>query len=120
MKVRLTKRFRFEASHRLDHLGKEHPCYNLHGHSYRVDIEVYGEVNETTGFLIDYADIKRIVAPIVKRLDHTHLNDIEDLKYTSTEHLAHWLWVRIQKQLPILSRIIIHETDLSRCEYSGE
>jgi len=120
MKVRLTKKFRFEASHRLDHLPEDHPCYPLHGHSYKVDIEVYGEVDEATGFLIDYHDIKRIAGPIIARLDHTHLNDIDDLPLTSTEYICKWLWDRIKKDLPILSRITIYETGSSKCEYSGE
>ena len=120
MKVRLSKQFFFEASHRLEHLGPEHPCYNLHGHSYRVEVEVYGDVAEKTGFLIDYADIKKIAQPIVDRLDHTHLNDVEDLKLTSTEFIARWLWERIQPNLSTLSKIIIYETAKTRCEYAGE
>lgn len=120
MKVRLSKMFRFEASHRLDHLPTEHPCHHLHGHSYKVEVEVYGEVNPETGFLIDYADIKRVVNPIVKQLDHKHLNDIDDLEMTSTEYIARWLWERIMPELPILSRITIFETGTSKCEYTGE
>ncbi|MDZ4723571.1 MAG: 6-carboxytetrahydropterin synthase QueD [candidate division Zixibacteria bacterium] len=120
MKVTLTKEFRFEASHRLDHLPPSHPCYNLHGHSYRVLIQVHGKVDETTGFLIDYADIKRIVDPIVSRLDHTHLNNVDGLSITSTEFIARWLWERIKPNLAILSKIIIEETQSSSCEYSGE
>jgi 6-pyruvoyltetrahydropterin/6-carboxytetrahydropterin synthase len=120
MKVRLSRTFSFEASHRLDHLGVEHPCYNLHGHSYRVEIEVSGKVDETTGFLIDYSEIAKIVRPIVKRLDHTHLNDIKGLPLTSTEHICRWLWERIQPELPILSRITIYETDSSKCVFEGE
>ena len=119
MKVRLSRSFHFEASHRLDHLGPEHPCYNLHGHSYRVEVEVSGEVDLTTGFLIDYSEIKRIVQPLIARLDHTHLNDVEGLPLTSTEYIARWLWERIQPELPIISRITIHETDSSKCVFEG-
>lgn len=120
MKVRLSKQFFFEASHRLEHLGKDHPCYNLHGHSYRVEVEVYGDVDEKTGFLIDYADIKKAAGPIIDQLDHTHLNDIKGLELTTTEFIARWLWQRIQPDLPILSKIIIYETAKTRCEYAGD
>ena len=120
MKVRLTKGFHFEASHRLDHLSTDHPCYNLHGHSYRVVIEVAGEVNPKTGFLIDYADIKKAVLPIIDQLDHKHLNDIEDLELTSTEYICAWLWRHIKPNLPILTKITIHETGSNSCEYTGE
>lgn len=120
MKVRLSKEFHFDASHRLDHLPEEHPCFNLHGHSYRVVIQVSGDVDERTGFLIDYADIKRIVSPIIAQLDHVHLNDIPDLPTTTTEHIARWLWQHIIPQLPILHKITIHETANSCCEYEGD
>ncbi|MFQ5498776.1 MAG: 6-carboxytetrahydropterin synthase QueD [Candidatus Zixiibacteriota bacterium] len=120
MRVSLIKEFRFEASHRLNHLGPDHPCHNLHGHSYRVEVEVSGVVDTATGFLIDYGELKKLIGPIIDRLDHKHLNDIEDLQITTTEHLAKWLWDRIQPLLPILSRITVFETASSRCEYRGE
>ncbi len=120
MKARLSKEFHFEASHRLDHLSVDHPCYQLHGHSYRVEVEVYGEVDPKTGFVIDYRDLKAIVGPVIGRLDHRHLNDVEGLEITSTEHIARWLWNEIKPRLPILSKIIIYETTSTRCEYEGD
>ncbi len=120
MKVKLTKMFRFEASHCLDHLPKSHPCYKLHGHSYKIVVEVYGEVDTVTGFLIDYGDLKKIVQPIINRLDHKHLNEIEDLHYTSSEYLAKWLWDKIKPQISVLNRILVYETESTSCEYSGE
>lgn len=120
MKVRLTKQFLFEASHRLDHLSPDHPCYNLHGHSYRVEVEIFGDVNEQTGFLIDYADIKKAAAPVIALLDHRHLNDIPELPTTTTEHICRWLWGRLKTSLPMLSRITIYETHSTSCTYEGE
>jgi 6-pyruvoyl tetrahydropterin synthase/QueD family protein len=120
VKARLSKEFRFEASHRLQHLPEEHPCFRLHGHSYRVEIEVYGEVDPVTGFLIDYGDLKKVVMPIVHRLDHQHLNDIPGLKTTSAEHITLWLWEQIKPNLPELSRVVLFETSSTRCEYAGE
>ena len=120
MIVKLTKNFSFEASHRLDHLPQDHACYNLHGHSYRVRVEVTGEVNEKTGFLLDYADLKKIIKPVIKQLDHKHLNDVAGLEITSTEHICRWLWERLKPNLPILSKITIFETDSTSCEYTGQ
>lgn len=120
MKVRLSRMFRFEASHRLEHLGKDHECYNLHGHSYRVEVEIYGDVDETTGFLTDYSEIDRLARPIIKQLDHTHLNDVENLALSSTEFIARWLWTKIKPVLPLLSKITIYETDSSKCIFEGE
>ena len=120
MKVRLSKDFRFEASHRLQHLPKEHPCHNMHGHSYRVEIEVYGEVDPATGFLVDYGEIKKAAQPAIEALDHSHLNDVEGLDITTTELLAKWLWDRIRPELVSLSKITVFETPTTKCVYEGE
>lgn len=120
MIVTLHRDFRFEASHQLDHLPKDHPCHNLHGHSYGVRIEVRGEVDSTTGFLIDYADIERAARPFITLLDHSHLNDIADLELATTEHIARWIWDRLRKTLPILSSVRVCESESSGCEYRGE
>ena len=58
---------------------------------------------------LDYADIKKAVLPIIDQLDHKHLNDIEDLELTSTEYICAWLWRHIKPNLPILTKITIHD-----------
>ncbi len=69
--MKLTKTFRFEASHILPlHPGK---CSRLHGHSWVLHVSVEGEIDSKTGFVIDYADISEIVKPLIDRLDHRHL-----------------------------------------------
>lgn len=71
MELELSKEFTFEASHVLPkHPGK---CSRLHGHSWVLTVYVKGEVNKETGFVMDYADIKRLVQPLVDQLDHRHL-----------------------------------------------
>ena len=120
MIVRLRKTFHFEASHQLTNLPPEHSCHRLHGHGYRVEIEVSGEVNPATGFLIDYHDLKHAVQPLIDKLDHQHLNDIDGLGTTSAEHIARWIWDQLKPRLPILSAVILHETESTCCEYRGE
>lgn len=67
----LRKSFRFEASHILPkHPGK---CSRLHGHSWVLHVFVEGSVNKETGFVMDFADISKMVKPLIERLDHRHL-----------------------------------------------
>ena len=69
--MELSKIFTFEASHILPkHPGK---CSRLHGHSWVLEVTVEGSVNPETGFVMDYADLKAAVQPVVDRLDHRHL-----------------------------------------------
>jgi len=120
MKVRLSKSFRFEAAHDLPTFPKGHKCRRLHGHSFRFDVIVEGEVNSALGYLMDYGDIRHVVDPIVKQLDHYYLNDIEGLENSTSEMVARWLWQHIKPGLPLLSAIIVYETCTSSCEYRGE
>lgn len=119
MKMRLVKTFRFEAAHDLPTFPDGHKCRRLHGHSFRFDVVVEGEVDPAKGFLIDYGDIKKICDPIVRQLDHYYLNEIEGLSNPTSEMIAKWLWDRIKPQLPMLARIIVYETCTSACEYDG-
>jgi len=104
----VTRDFAFEAAHSLPHLPEGHKCRQLHGHSYRVRVEACGGLDER-GFVVDYAEIKAVVAPLVARLDHQNLNELFDFPTTS-EHLAAWLYREAKKRLPQLSRVVLHET----------
>ena len=119
MHVRLTKTFHFEAAHDLPTFPDGHKCRRLHGHSFRFDVIVEGDVDPAKGYLIDYGEIKLAAEPVVKRLDHYYLNEIEGLSNPTSEHLAAWLWQRLKPALPLLSTVIVHETCTSACEYCG-
>jgi len=119
MFVRLSKTSRFEAAHDLPTFPPDHKCRRLHGHSFRFDVIVEGEVDPAKGYLIDYGDIKKAADPLVKRLDHYYLNEIEGLSNPTSEVLAKWIFDRLKPALPQLSSIIVHETCTSTCEYRG-
>jgi 6-pyruvoyltetrahydropterin/6-carboxytetrahydropterin synthase len=69
--MKIAKEFRWEMGHRLpNHDGA---CRNVHGHSYRMVVEVEGDVNPETGMIIDFSDISAKVKPLVAELDHCFL-----------------------------------------------
>jgi 6-pyruvoyltetrahydropterin/6-carboxytetrahydropterin synthase len=120
MMVRLSKSFHFEAAHDLPTFPDGHKCRRLHGHSFRFDVIVAGEVAPEKGYLIDYGEIKQVVDPIVRRLDHYYLNEIGGLENPTSEMIAKWIWEQIKPVLPLLAEVVVHETCTSRCEYRGE
>jgi 6-pyruvoyltetrahydropterin/6-carboxytetrahydropterin synthase len=120
MRVTLTKSFSFEAAHDLPHFPEGHKCRRLHGHSFHVEVHVAGDVDEKTGILMDYGDIKAACEPVRKQLDHYYLNDIAGLENPTSEVLAAWIWERLKPNLPQLSLIVVKETCTSACEYRGE
>lgn len=120
MKAELIKQFRFDAAHSLPNVPPGHKCGGPHGHSYRVDVHIVGEVDPHTGWVIDFGEIKRIVGPLIDRLDHASLNEVEGLANSTSEMLAAWLFERIRPDLPGLSAVTVHESDTARCVYRGE
>lgn len=117
--VELVKDFRFEAAHWLPNVPEGHKCRRMHGHSFRGEVAVRGEVDPRTGWLMDFADLKRAVDPIVARLDHYVLNEVEGLTNPTSEMLAVWVWNALAPAVPLLSRVTIEETCTSRCHYFG-
>ena len=120
MRVELRKTFQFEAAHLLPHLPEIHKCRRLHGHSFVVDVVVEGECDPKLGWLMDYADISAAFKPIHDQLDHYYLNEITGLENPTSENLAAWIWQRLRPKLPLLKEIVVAETCMSRCVYSGK
>jgi 6-pyruvoyltetrahydropterin/6-carboxytetrahydropterin synthase len=120
MVVRLSKTFSFEAAHDLPTFPEGHKCRRLHGHSFRFEVIVEGEVDPAKGYLVDYGDIKKATAPLIHQLDHYYLNDIKGLENPTAENLAVWIYNHLKVELPLLAGILVYETCTSSCEYRGE
>lgn len=120
MDIELVRTFRFEAAHSLVGVDEGHKCSRMHGHSYRVDIHVCGDVDPLSGMVLDFAKITEAAEPILDGLDHRCLNDIDGLANPTSELLSKFLWDRIKPALPQMSAITVWESDISRCIYRGE
>jgi 6-pyruvoyltetrahydropterin/6-carboxytetrahydropterin synthase len=119
MRSRLERQYRFEAAHFLPHVPAGHKCARMHGHSYRLDVVIEGELDEVRGWVMDFAEIDEHVAPLVRLLDHQVLNEIDGLPNPTSELLASWLWVKLHAKLPDLVEVAVSETPSSRCVYRG-
>lgn len=65
----------FSSAHQLrEYQGK---CENLHGHNWKVELEVCGEELGSVGMLMDFGDLKKILKGIMDTLDHKFLNELE-------------------------------------------
>ncbi len=117
--MEIYKEFNIEAAHRLPNVPTNHKCNRLHGHSFHVTIHACGEIGVETGWVIDFADIKKAFAPLYEQLDHHYLNEIKGLENPTSENLARWIWQRLKPRLPHLCKITIKETCTSGCIYRG-
>ena len=117
--MEIYKAFSIEAAHRLPNLPENHKCYRLHGHSFKVEVHVKGEVDQKTGWIMDFADISAAFKPLFERLDHHYLNEIEGLENPTSENLARWIWRQLKPALPLLSSVVVRETCTAGCVYKG-
>ena len=113
--MEIFREFTFEAAHRLTHVPEGHKCARLHGHSYRVEVCVQGPVEQATGWVMDFQEIKDAFAP----LHHRYLNEVDGLGNPTSENLARWIWEHLVGVLP-LSQVSVRETCASGCIYRGE
>jgi 6-pyruvoyltetrahydropterin/6-carboxytetrahydropterin synthase len=102
MTVRLTRNYRFVASHRLhlDHLSPQEnqnlfgKCNNPygHGHNYVVSISVRGPIEERTGLAVSVPALDALVQrEVIDRYDHRYLNfDVPEFATvpSTTENMA--------------------------------
>lgn len=114
------KAFTLESAHRLPNVPAGHKCARIHGHSFRVEIHVSGAVDSHVGWVQDFAELKAAFQPLFDVLDHNYLNDVPGLANPTSENLAKWVWERLKPALPLLSKIVVHETCTCGAVYSGE
>lgn len=117
MLMTITRTFHFAAMHHLPNTPSDHKCHRVHGHNYTAEVELQGEIDPHTGWIVDYAEIDRIWKATCGELDHNSLNDIEGLENPTAEILAIWIFERIIKHLPI-STVTVKETAHSSARVS--
>ncbi|MHB8885537.1 MAG: 6-carboxytetrahydropterin synthase QueD [Methylovirgula sp.] len=118
--MKITQAFSFESAHFLPNVPLTHRCHAMHGHSYRVELKVDGPIDPVTGFVVDFFDIESAFRPLLARLDHHCLNEVEGLENPTAELIAIWIFTRVKKALPQLFGVIVYETKDCYAEYYGE
>ena len=117
--MQIFKSFTFDSAHFLPNVPDGHKCKNIHGHTYRLTVYFEGPLHKDLKWVEDFADIKKVVKPIVDQLDHQLMNDIEGLENPTCEVIAIWLWGKIKEALPSLARVELNETPTSGAIYEG-
>ena len=95
MSTVIGRSYRFESAHFLPKVPDGHRCKNLHGHNYRVEIVLQGDVDER-GFVMDFGEIDALMAPLMALVDHKLLNDVPGLENPTAEIIAAWFLDRIE------------------------
>jgi 6-pyruvoyltetrahydropterin/6-carboxytetrahydropterin synthase len=128
--VLVSRRESFNAAHQLRDPGLSEAenrrlygkCVNLHGHNYVLEVVVAGEIDQTTGYVLDMKQLSDVMSKrILEDVDHHNLNtDIPWLEglIPTAENLAVAFWERIRSELPAgsLRSVRVCETDKNWAE----
>jgi 6-pyruvoyltetrahydropterin/6-carboxytetrahydropterin synthase len=80
------------------HFLPGHPkCGVLHGHTYKVELVIEGEVQG--GMIMDFADVKDSLREVLLQYDHKSWNDALD--YPSVENICHLIHRRLRERLTL-------------------
>jgi len=113
MKVSVFRKAHFNAAHRLhvpewsDEMNKAYfglcNLPNYHGHNYELEVQVRGEVDQKSGYVIDMKVLKEIIdEEVIEPWDHRNLNlDTEEFKNLNptAEHIAVVIWNKLRKRI---------------------
>lgn len=89
----------FSSAHKLkSYKGK---CENIHGHNWKVELIVAGEILNSIGLLIDFQILKKKLNIVLKNLDHKNLNLIPFFrdKNPSSENIAFFIYKKMEQIL---------------------
>ena len=133
--VRITTHAHFSSAHRLHADGRDvewnrrvfGKCNNPHGHghTYGLEVTVEGPVQPDTGWVMDFADLKRVVHErVVKLCDRRNLNtDVPFLAGVNptAENIAVRIWGQLAPAVAParLVRVVLHETERNKAVYEG-
>jgi 6-pyruvoyltetrahydropterin/6-carboxytetrahydropterin synthase len=116
---KITKEFSFCAAHRLNELIEGHPCSRVHGHNYKVKVELKSNDLDSAGMVQDYGELKGIGNWIDITLDHQFLNNVIPGNPTA-ENIAKWIFYKWKQRYPLLSAVEVSETDKTNARYEPE
>ena len=101
----------FAAGHYLrNYRGK---CENPHGHNYKVQVTLRGAELDEAGLLLDFKLLEQVMRPVIDRLDHQMMNDIEPFTTLnpSAENLARYFFDQTNVQLDEMTAGRVHVKD---------
>lgn len=91
----VTKSFSFDSAHQLPLMPEGHPCANVHGHTYNVDVSLSATALDEHGMVMDFNHFRELKA----MLDHKNLNEVlpvsgvdDEYPQPTSEILCKFIW----------------------------
>lgn len=115
----LTVEETFDAAHALR--GYEGPCENLHGHTWKVQVQIQGEQLNDIGLLEDFKNVKKALRDVLAKFDHNLINDLPEFQKQnpSSENIAKTVYTQMKSKFEGVSKVSIWESATSCASYWG-
>jgi 6-pyruvoyltetrahydropterin/6-carboxytetrahydropterin synthase len=114
----------FAAAHALrDYAGE---CSQLHGHNWKVEVELIATALDQAGMGIDFKVIRTHTKELLNRLDHRHLNEIKpfDTINPTAENIAAYIYRQLSDSLngarTQVGAVTLWETERACVRYTEE
>ena len=117
--MEIYKEFAFDAAHFLPNVPDGHKCKQMHGHTYHLRVYIKGLPEKDLGWIMDFKELKDVVAPLIDQVDHQLINDVPGLENPTAENITIWFWNQLKPRLQALSRIELKETPTTGVIYDG-
>ena len=117
----LTTMVEFSSAHTL--VGHSGPCKKMHGHNWKVEVEITGEKLDKIGMVVDFKEIRKATNLVVDELDHEFLNNLEPFSEDNptAENIARYIFTKLSEEFSNknvkVNSIKLWETDKSAVSY---
>ena len=100
------------------------PCARLHGHNWKIRVDVVTEKVDVTGISIDFEDLEKLLWQVVGKFDHNHFNVVApfDSINPTAENISRYIFEEMAQQLPEsiqLKKVFLWENDRYVVSYSS-
>jgi 6-pyruvoyltetrahydropterin/6-carboxytetrahydropterin synthase len=110
----------FSAAHKLR--GYKGKCEELHGHNWKVEVFISSEELDKIGMVVDFKELKFVLAQILNKLDHSYVNNLAYFKKVNptSENMAKYIFYRLEPRIKNLKlkKVTVWESDTSAASYT--
>lgn len=101
----ISQKFYFDAAHTLRRDIEAEGSRRIHGHTYHAEVTLAGDVDATTGMVVDLGLVRVAIERLRPRLDHHLLDEVEGLGTPTLENLAAFIWRAMADELPGVAKV---------------
>lgn len=112
----------FSSAHSLR--GYRGKCEDLHGHTWKVAVQVSAATLDNLGMIIDFKVLKEELNKVIQPLDHKHLNELPPFTSVnpSSENIAGYIFQHLKQAINTghvnLTKVTVWESEDSFATYS--